>query len=98
MITPEEREIILAACSVVDANDRSERVDRMNRLHDAVHTWRDGETTTGPPDGLLPALLDGLRDAGWVLMSPERADELRRVIGVVLNSYLITQTIPTPDP
>ncbi len=48
----------------------------------------------GLPDGFLEATLDGLREAGWVLIPPDKARELRALIGVVLDAYLVVPTLP----
>lgn len=48
----------------------------------------------GLPDGFLETMLDGLRDAGWVLIPPDKARELRTLLGVVLDAYLVVPTLP----
>lgn len=40
------------------------------------------------PDGFVDEVVERLREAGWVLLPPDRARELKQVVGAVLDAYV----------
>lgn len=40
------------------------------------------------PEGFAEEVIARLREAGWVLLPPDRVRELKQVIGAALDAYL----------
>lgn len=40
------------------------------------------------PDGFAEELIRQLKEAGWVLLPPDRVRELKQIVGSVLDAYL----------